>query len=69
MKAINNVINVYVNVYNYNYKNKYRKNNVYIISYVLIRTITNTKSIVTIHLVVIYNGLLICFITGEYKLP
>jgi hypothetical protein len=69
MKAINNVINAYVIVYIYSYINVYRKKNVYIISYLLIRTITNTKSIMTIRLVVIYKGLLICFITGEYKLP
>jgi hypothetical protein len=45
------------------------KKNVYVISYLLIRAITNTKSIVMISLVVIYKGLLICFITTEYKLP
>jgi hypothetical protein len=69
MKTINNVINAYVNVYRYNYKNIYRKKNVCVISYLLIRAITNTKLIMTISLVVIYKGLLICFITTEYKLP
>ena len=48
MKAINKVINAYVNVYKYSYKNVYRKKNVYIISYLLIRTIANTKSIMTL---------------------
>jgi hypothetical protein len=47
----------------------FSEKNVYVISYLLIRTITNTKSIMTISLVVIYKGLLICFITTEYKLP
>jgi hypothetical protein len=69
MKTINNVINVYVNVYRYSYNNVYRKIKVYVISYLLIQATTNTKSIVMISLVVIYKGLLICFITTEYKLP
>jgi hypothetical protein len=69
MKTINNVINVYVHVYRYSYNNVYRKKNVYVISYLLIQAITNTKSIVTISLVVMYKGLLIRFITTEYKLP
>ena len=47
----------------------FTEKNIYVISYLLIRTITNTKSIMTISLVVIYKGLLICFITTEYKLP
>jgi hypothetical protein len=47
----------------------FSEKNVYVISYLLIRTITNTKSIMTISLVVIYKGLLICFITTEHKFP
>jgi hypothetical protein len=47
----------------------YTEKNIYIISYLLIRTITNTKSLMTINLVVIYKGLLVCFITTEYKRP
>jgi hypothetical protein len=69
MKTINNVIKVYVNVYTYSYNNVHRNKNVYGNSYLLIRAITNTKSIMTISLVVIYKGLLICFITTVHKLP
>jgi hypothetical protein len=69
MKTINNVIIIYVNVYRYNYKNVYRKKNVYVISYLLLQAITKTKLIMMISLVVIYKGLLICFITTDYKLP
>jgi hypothetical protein len=47
----------------------FTEKNVYVISYLLIRAITNTKSIMTFSLVVIYKGLLICFITTEHKLP
>jgi hypothetical protein len=41
--------------------------NVYIISYLLIRAITNTNSIMRISFAVIYKGLLICFITTTKK--
>jgi hypothetical protein len=47
----------------------FTEKNIYVISYLLIRTIINTKSIMMISLVVIYKGLLICFITTEHKLP
>jgi hypothetical protein len=56
MKAINKVINAYVNVYKNSYRNVYREKKIYIISYLLIRTIPNTKSFVTIRLVVIYKA-------------
>jgi hypothetical protein len=35
---------------------KFTETNIYVISYLLIRAITNTKSIMTISLVVIYKG-------------
>jgi hypothetical protein len=47
----------------------FTETNIYIIRYLLIRAITNTKLIMTISLVVIYKGMLICFTTTEHILP
>ena len=46
----------------------FTETNVYVISYLLIGAITNTKLIMMTSFIVMYKGLRICFITTEYKL-